>query len=113
MRLPHGNARITAVTGKGYSEDWDSAGTTAASARWTGVADAFVVDERRNVYDGERASTVVTRSVVVPAELDVRIGDSLTMTYQGAPLTLRVKGLVEQEPPPGVPGTTVVEAELT
>lgn len=112
VRLPHANARLTAVTRKGYSEDWDDAGTSGSS-RWTGISDAYISDDQRNTYDSGRASKVISRSVIVPSGISVEVGDTLTISYKGATISPAVKGILQQEPPPGIEGTTVLEVELT
>lgn len=112
MNLPHANASVTSVTAHGYTDDWSSA-SAAGSVTWTGTADAVVRDERRNVYGNGESSTVISRTVVVPADLALTIGDTLTVTWRGAASSMVVKGIVRREPPRGVSGTTLVEVEIT
>lgn len=112
MNLPHANARVTSITAHGYADDWSSA-SAAGSVTWTGTADAVVRDERRNVTGDGTSSTVISRTVVVPASLEVAIGDTLAVTWRGAATTMVVQGVVRREPPPGLDGTTLVEVEVT
>ncbi len=112
MRLPHANARLTSVTRKGYAEDWDDA-ATSGSSRWTGVADAYISDDQRNIYEDGRASKIISRSIVVPADLSVEVGDVLTLSFRGSTITPAVKGILRQQPSPGIDGTTLLEVELT
>ena len=112
MPLPSHNATLTSIAPDGYTADWTSTATTAA-ATWTGTADAWVRDDRRNVYTNGAASTVVERTVVLPSNLTVNIGDTLTLVWKGATITPQVKGVVRREPPAGIAGSMVVEIEVT
>jgi ribosomal protein S28E/S33 len=110
MRLPQANARLTAVTGRGYSEDWDAAGT-AGSTRWSGQADAYVQTQAQEVRDGGRDSTVITRSVVLPSEVPVEVGDTLALTYRETAVSWPVVSVIARTGPAGVRSTTLVEVE--
>lgn len=110
MRLPQANARLTAVTGKGFSEDWDSAGTSGTT-RWSGKADAYVQAESTDVRDGQRDSVVITRSVVLPSGVPVQVGDTLALTWQKTSVTWPVLAVIERVAPAGVPGSTVVQVD--
>ena len=110
MRLPQANARLTAVTAKGFTEDWDDAGTTG-SARWTGTADAYVQTDVASARDGSRESTVEARSVVLPSGIPVQVGDRLGLVYQRTSVTWPVVGVIARTAPPGVAGTTLVTVE--
>ncbi len=110
MNLPQANARLTAVVARGHSEDWDE-GEEAGAERWAGTADAYVQQAQQQVRDGARDSTVVTRSIVLPPNVPVHVGDTLRLVWRETPVSWPVVAVTERVAPPGVPGTTVVEAQ--
>ena len=112
MRLPQANARLTAVTARGFSEDWDAT-ETAGSSRWTGRADAYVQTDDRQERDGSRDSRVQTRTVVLPSGIPVQPGDTLALTYLKTAVSWPVVGVIARTAPAGVAGTTLVEVEPT
>lgn len=114
MRLPHSNATVTAISAKAFSADWDDGGTVSG-AYWTGRADAYLTDERHNDYLNGSSTLVVTRSLIVPSELAVNVEDTLTVLWGGQTITATVRGILRQNPPPGIPAavaTSVLEIEF-
>lgn len=113
MRLPFRNATVIAIAGHGYSDDWDDSATAGATT-WTGTADAFLSDDRQNEYTDGRATTIVTRSIVVPKDLPVTVGDTLTVRWRDSTVTATVRAVLRSEPPKGVglSATTRLEIEL-
>lgn len=113
MRLPFRNATVTAINAAGLSDDWDDS-ATSGSVTWSGTADAYLSDSRQNEYTDGRSTTVVTRTVVVPKDLPVAIGDTLTMTWRSTAVTAKVRAVLRREPPrgAGLAGTSLLEIEL-
>lgn len=108
--LPQTNATLTAVTGAGGSEDYDTAATTGA-VKWEGRATAYFSERRARVEDGDSTSIVVTRSLVVAASLPVEWaqGDTLTFTYRGTATSGQVRAIERHE----VPGVALATVRLT
>jgi hypothetical protein len=112
LRLPHRNAVLTSIGRGAQSDEWDRAGGSAVTF-WAGRADALVSDETREVAGSGSSSVTTVRSVVISSELAVEVGDTLTLEWRGAQLVAQANGVLRREPPPGVPGTTLVELEVT
>ena len=109
LLLPHANATVTKVTASGGQGDgWE--GPTAGAARWEGEADAFVRDTRRREQNGDRTEFVDVRLVSLPEGVPVEASDTLTLTYRDEEIEVPALAVIRHQPPPGVPGGTVVEA---
>ena len=86
------NAMLTAVSGPGFTEDYDDPGTSG-SGKWTGTEEVLFSEQAERVQIGGSSNIIVARYVVVDAELDVpwEIGDVLTLTYDGDAKTVTVR----------------------
>jgi hypothetical protein len=84
MKLPAiTNATLTAVTGAGFSDDYDDAATAGAS-KWSGSEDVFYRTSAERIDAGGSSDVIVGRSLVVSDALavDFEIGDVLSWTYR-------------------------------
>jgi hypothetical protein len=107
VRLPQTNAALTAVAAPAASEDYDAPATTAP-AKWTGSEPVYFSERRARVEQGETTSNVVTRAVIVDADLavDWQEGDTLTIT-QGASTVMGAVRTIERREVPQVSYGTV------
>jgi hypothetical protein len=95
--LPSHNARLSAVLSPGSSEDYDvSAG--AGSAKWSGDAEALVVEHVLEAVSGEGLDQAKQTHVEIPSNHGVTIKpeDYVTYTPTGASsaVTRRVKEVI-------------------
>lgn len=91
MSIPVANATLTAISGGGLAEDYDTP-ASAGSARWTGSVGAYVVDELVRAVSPGRVDELRKTSIVLPAGIarKAQRGDALTFTYQGVDQTRTV-----------------------
>lgn len=84
MSLPASNARLTMILGGGFSEDYDEPATNG-TPKWTGDADAYVVDKVRTAVTAAGLARVKTTYVVIPVDLadGIESGDTVTYTING------------------------------
>lgn len=82
--IPHANATLTAITAAGASRDFDLA-VGAGSARWTGRARAYYLDDPRLNRDETAADRVTTRRLYIPFTMGniPTEGDTVTFTIDG------------------------------
>jgi hypothetical protein len=112
LRLPHRNAVLTSIKASSLASDWDTASSDGAVI-WTGTADAVIVDDTRRVTEGSDSSKIVTRTVILPSELTVTVGNKLSLDWNDTTITPIVKSVVRREPPAPLDGTLLIEVELT
>lgn len=85
------NATLTAVTGAsaatGGRDDWDEAPAGPAGdapSKWTGSADAYLLQRRRNVWTPDGIDIVEERALIIDSDVATVIGidtdDVLTFT---------------------------------
>jgi hypothetical protein len=94
VRLPQTNATLTAVDAVGASEDYDRP-ASAGSAKWSGAEPVYLSERRDRVEQGETTSIVITRAVIVDADLNVdwQEGDTLTVDYGAETVVGAVRGI--------------------
>lgn len=108
MTIPYTNGVLTAVTGVGTSDDYDTPASSGTN-RWTGTTGIYVAEEiLEELTDGQINEVQRTR-LEIPHTVGrlVQRGDTLTYTHEGttrtgiagtlahAPLVNRVKVLLE------------------
>src|SRR4051794_37094397 len=91
--LPQANATLTQVAGAGLPAEYDRA-ATAGAVKWSGAADAYVLEERRRRRQGGSDDQLIVRDVILPA-LPVSLDDDdvLSIAYQGEAIEGRVAGV--------------------
>jgi hypothetical protein len=111
MGLPVSNATLTRVQGGGGSEDYDT-GPTGGADKWAGATGVYVNDRTNRVTSAERSSVIVSRTVVVAAELrvDWQVGDTLSFTWRRIAEQGSVRA-IEISAVPGLPGTVRLTLE--
>lgn len=112
LRLPHRNAVLTSIKASSLASDWDTASSDGAVI-WTGTADAVVQDDSRRLSEGEDSSKIITRTIILPSDLTIAVGNTLSLEWNGSTITPTVKSVTRREPPAPLDGTLLIEVELT
>jgi hypothetical protein len=112
VRLPQTNATLTAVAPVAVSEDYDQP-EGDAPAKWTGGEAVYFSQRRERVEQGNTTSVVVTRAVIVPADLGVdwQQGDTVTLTYRDETVTGAVRAIERHQLPVVALGTVRLTLE--
>jgi hypothetical protein len=92
------NARLTAVSGGGSSEDGDQeAGSNPA--KWTGSAEAYVREEVLDHTGSDGLDRLVKTEIILPGNLPVTVEPEDTLTYTpfgGEPVTRKAEAVIDQ-----------------
>jgi len=112
LRLPHRNAVLTSIKASSLASDWDTASSDGAVI-WTGRADAVITDDVRRLTEGDDSSKIIKRTIVLPSQLAVAVGNKLSLDWNGSTITPIVQSVIRREPPAPLDGTLLIEVELT
>lgn len=111
MKLPMANATLLQVTAAGGSEDYGRA-AGGGDPVWTGSVGIYFHERVSLEQSGNTDSEVITRTLIVPAELPVDWRDGQMVSVQPAGGGDQVDGrvrVVSRSAYPGAPGTVRLE----
>jgi hypothetical protein len=85
--LPYVNADLTAIHGVGTTADFDIPAAPGPT-RWEGSLGIYVAEERAEVLSAEQQDEIIRTRLEIPYDIGrlVERGDTLTYTYEGAPV---------------------------
>jgi hypothetical protein len=95
-RLPQANARLTAISGQGFSADGDLT-ATAGTPKWQGSSDCYVIEDEVTSTAAGRLDLYSKDAIIIPGDLrpavDIEPGDAVTYQYAGATTTRTVRNI--------------------
>lgn len=81
MFLASHNARLSAVSSSGGSEDYDLTSSATLVGKWAGDAEALIVEHVVAVQNGERLDQVKQTHMEIPANLGVDVAPDDLVTF--------------------------------
>jgi hypothetical protein len=112
FELPMPNATLMKVSGGGTSEDYDSpAGSD--TTKWTGLEGVYLNEATERRGGAEASSIVITRSVIVLADVSVdwKIGDTVELERDDAEMVKEPIRAIQRTEYPGAPGVVRLHLE--
>lgn len=79
--MPSHNSRLQTVSASGGSEDYTSPPSATLTPKWTGDAEALVVEHVVAVQNGERLDQVKQAHMEIPSNLGVDVAPDDLVTY--------------------------------